>query len=230
LAFNSETAPLYSDTQDKSEGKSQKPELQGSVNQDVAINHLPATTKIQASLPEGFVGQGNSRVIAQVSQPVTKKGEILIPSGSQLIGGIQAILPGRVEISFTSLILPNGSEKKMEDALAFQGNTSGVLAQVSDPRINADSGGLTGNVLTALGDELVRSTSSFSSAGLGGSISSVNSGPTGERILGAAVKGVGKTIQDSTQGNAQAVKNQQPSVSIPPKSEITIVLFKGMDL
>jgi len=97
--------------------RNQIPQQQSNVD-PVADYNVPSGTKIPLTLTQGITtktAKEGDPVYAQTAFPITQNNRIVIPAGSYVQGVVRRVVrPGRVkgraelQMSFTSLILPNG--------------------------------------------------------------------------------------------------------------------------
>src|SRR3974390_41545 len=97
--------------------RNQIPQQQSNVDPGADYN-VPSGTKIPLTLTQGITSKTareGAPVSAQTAFPVTQNNRIVIPAGSYVQGVVRRVVrPGRVkgraelQLSFTSMILPNG--------------------------------------------------------------------------------------------------------------------------
>lgn len=233
LALRSEEAPIYIAEESKSTSSAAIPTLQTSISsqQFVAKHKVSAGTMLQARLPQGLAGQvsNSTPVIAEVSQPLTEGNEVIVPTGSRLVGTVSGAAGGRVEISFSVLVTPDNVEHKIEGAIAITQGAVGVVAQITDNRSPDGFSALGGNVLAEIGQQMTQPLSTYSYGGFGTSAGSVTNAPIDQRVLGSLLKAGGTTLQQGSQYQRQ-LASSQPMTFKTQVSDIQVLLTKGASL
>lgn len=230
ISSRAQNKPLYDFTGNSDAAAQQTQTLNATLSQQRRPPRIPSGTKIQARIADGVNGQGNDTpVLAQVSAPLTKDGEVLIPSGSTLVGNVKEVGPSRISLNFSVLVFPDGTEKKLEGAVALQEGTLGVAAQVSGGRGSNPAGAFTANLFSEAGQELNRPTSSFSSNGAGYATGSVQNAPIEQRLLGVGLSSLGRTMTQSAAAQRQQTNNEPITYRSSP-TDIVVVLVHGLDL
>lgn len=128
---------------------------------------LQAGTMIPAALCTGINSDIGGQVVAQVQQDMYDSAtgrNLLIPAGSKILGTYRTGSPnnsGRVEITFSSIILPDGGTYAVQGALVAidDAGYSGVEGKVNRHTGSTLSAGMYSSALAALGSMAAGNTS-----------------------------------------------------------------------
>ena len=184
---------------------------------------LQAGTIIPVVLCTGINSDIGGQVVAQVQQDMydTATGRnLLIPAGSKILGTYGKGSPnnsGRVEITFTSIVLPDGGSFAVGDALvAVDGaGYSGISGKVDRHTNSTLSAGMFSSALAALGSVAAGNTSNTS-----------NTYSAGQLAMQGAMANMMNTASQLFQQGA----NRQMTVTAKPGTFFSVYVTQGLTL
>lgn len=185
-------------------------------------NGLQAGTLIPVILCSGINTDVGGQVIAQVESDIydsTYGSELLIPAGSRLVGSYdagKASTDGRVSVSFTTIVLPNGGSYSLGDNAMVAVDGAGYM-------------GISGRVNNHTGRTLgagALSTALAAVAGVaGGNTSSTTSTYNAGQL---AAQGAMSNLLNTASSLFQKGMNTQATVTVEPGYEFNIYITKGI--
>ena len=184
---------------------------------------LQAGTIIPVVLCTGINSDIGGQVVAQVQQDMydTATGRnLLIPAGSKILGTYGKGSPnnsGRVEITFNTIVLPDGGTYAVGNALiAVDGaGYSGITGKVNRHTGSTLSAGMFSSALAALGSVAAGNTSNTS-----------NTYSAGQLAMQGAMANVMNTASQLFQQGA----NRQMTVTAKPGTMFSIYVAQGLTL
>lgn len=183
---------------------------------------LQAGTLIPVILCSGINTDVGGQVVAQVSADIydsTYGSSLLIPAGSRILGNYdagKASTDGRVTISFSTIVLPNGGAYSLGD---------GAMVAVDGAGYN----GIEGRVNNHTGRTLTAGTLSTALAAVagvaGGNTSSNNSSYSTGQL---AAQGAMSNLLNTASSLFQKGMNTQATVTVDPGYEFNVYITKGI--
>lgn len=157
--------------------------------------------------------------------------EVLIPKGSRLYGSYSSKIAkgqGRVNISWTRLIRPDGVDLAISFNASDQFGRSGIPGAVDNKYSTVIAGSLLTSVLAvgtaAVANQLIGSSSNVSTTVSNGSVTTTGS------AANQAVADVTKTIIDTAGQIVSNSLNTTPVITISQGTKITVIVNADMNL
>ncbi|NBV05757.1 MAG: TrbI/VirB10 family protein [Proteobacteria bacterium] len=157
--------------------------------------------------------------------------EVLIPKGSRLYGSYSSQIAkgqGRVNISWTRLIRPDGVDLGISFNASDQFGRSGIPGNVDNKYGSVIAGSLLTSVLTvgaaAAANKILGSSSNVSTTTSNGSTTTTGS------AANQAVADVSKTIIDTAGQIVSNSINTTPVITVPQGTKITVIVNSDMNL
>lgn len=184
---------------------------------------LQAGTIIPVVLCTGINSDIGGQVVAQVQQDMYDSAtgrNLLIPAGSKILGTYGKGSPnnsGRVEISFNTIVLPDGGSYSVGGALvAVDGaGYAGVSGKVHRHTGSMLSAGMFSSALAALGSVAAGNTSNTSNTYSAGQL---------------AMQGAMANLMNSASSLFQQGTNRQMTVTAAPGSSFSVYVTQGITL
>ena len=184
-------------------------------------NGLQAGTLIPVMLCSGINTDLGGQVVTQVEADIYDSAygnALLIPAGSRLLGNYEsgkASADGRISVTFTTLILPNGGSYSLSDSMvAVDGaGYAGIAGRVNNHTGRTLGAGALSTALAAV-------------AGVaGGNTSSSNSTYSTGQL---AAQGAMSNLLNSASSLFQKGMNTQATVTVEPGYEFNVYVTKGI--
>lgn len=157
--------------------------------------------------------------------------QVLIPRGSRLYGSYSSQIArgqGRVNISWTRLIRPDGVDLGISFNASDQFGRSGIPGEVDNKYGSVIAGSLLTSVLAvgtaAAANKLLGSNSSVSTTTSNGSTTTTGS------AANQAIADVSKTVIDTVGQIVNNTINTTPVITVPQGTKITVVVNADMNL
>ncbi|MBP2629465.1 MAG: putative conjugal transfer protein TrbI family protein [Firmicutes bacterium] len=182
---------------------------------------LQSGTLIPAILCSGINTDVGGQVVAQVSADIYDSvygNTLLIPAGSRLLGNYEtgkASTDGRVSVTFTTLILPNGGSYSLQDSMVAVDGAGYV--------------GISGRVNNHTGRTLGAGALSTALAAVAGVASGNTSSTTTSYSTGQlAAQGAMSNLLNTASSLFQKGMNTQATVTVDPGYEFNVYVTKSL--
>ncbi len=209
-----------------------KPEVRTSVVTD--RSHSIVQGKLLTAVLETAINTqipGSVRAIISRDVYAEAGNEVLIPKGSRLYGSYSSQIvrgQGRVDITWSRLIRPDGVSLSIAFKAADQFGRSGISGEVDNKYSSVIAGSLLTSVLAvstaAAANKLIGSNANVSTVTTNGFTTTTGS------AANQAVADVSKTIIDTAGQIVSNAINTTPVISVPQGTKITVIANADMNI
>jgi hypothetical protein len=176
-------------------------------------NQLPAGTKILVILKEGItLGADSIPVMAVVTDDVMKDQSVAIPSGATLIGDASFSNETRANVTWKSIILPNGRERDLTGTSIDSDGQVGISGDVKSDALK-----------NSLGQTMTRFIGAYASGSISRGAFGASNGGTENGIKNA----IAETSQDRADEWAQDLSKERKWIELKTGSKFFAVLTQG---